>query len=114
MMMLILMMTMMTMLMILISGCGINDNSFRYQMVVGDGGFYFVPQTACTWIRKLSWQSPSDRKGSMENRRRPKGQPDGRRPKGQPIWAQASAQTLYEPGNGGLRGRVAAVVGEFV
>ena len=52
--------------------------------------------------------------GQHGNRRRPKGQPDGRRPKGQLTWVQAWTQTLYELGNGSLRGCVAVVVGECV
>ena len=93
----------------------ISDNASGYhemktmKMVEDDDAFLFFGsgQHGPQEIKKLT-------AGSMENRRRPKGQPDGRRPKGQPTWVQASTQTLYEPGNGSLRGCVATVVGECV
>ena len=90
----------------------ISDNATGYhemktmKMVEDDDAFLFL----ATWTQQIKRFTA----GSMENRRRPKGQPDGRRPKGQPTWVQAWTQTLYELGNGSLRGCVAAVVGECV
>ena len=89
----------------------ISDNASGYhemktmKMVDDDDAFLLLATTV---------KSERFTAGSMENRRRPKGQPDGRRPKGQPAWVQAWTQTLYELGNGSLRGCVAVVVGECV